>query len=87
MGSLGCEAEGHVDTHELEWLRRVRDLSQQLGSETDLATLTPRILTAALELTGAQRALLVAVQPPDPGGHAKIKVMASEGFHREGRRV
>ena len=68
-----------MNPRELEWLRRVRDLSQQLGSE-DPSQLPPRILDAALELTGAERALLVQLPPPDSSGRRRITVLAGRGF-------
>lgn len=60
---------------ELRWLRKVRDLSHQLGDETDAARLLARILDAAIELSGAERGFLVRAQ-----GKGKIRVEVARGF-------
>ncbi|HBP19833.1 MAG TPA: hypothetical protein DEA08_18830 [Planctomycetes bacterium] len=72
-----------MDPRELDWLRRVRDLSQRLGSEEDPAVLPGVILDASLELTGAERALLVAARPPDASGRRKVSILDSVGFTRD----
>jgi len=69
---------------ELVWLRRTRDLAQMLGSERDPARLPPRILDAAVELTGADRGFLVEVRGPDAGGGLQVKVLAARGFRHGG---
>lgn len=61
---------------ELQWLRRVRDLSQRLTAETDLTKLLPYILDSAIEITGAERGFLVLMSD----GAASIK--EARGFER-----
>lgn len=68
-----------MEPRELVWLRRSRDLCQMLGSERDPRRLPARILDAALELTGAERAFLVRVQP-GPAGAPRLRVLAGRGF-------
>jgi len=66
---------------ELLWLRRLRDLSQQLVSE-DANKLLPMILDAAIELAQAERGFLVRVDETG-GGRPKIKVEVARGFAKE----
>src|SRR5687767_10426479 len=54
--SYGCTMD---PARELEWLRRLRDLSHQMATEKDPQALLRRILDAAVELTGAERGFLV----------------------------
>jgi transcriptional regulator with GAF, ATPase, and Fis domain len=73
-----------LDSRELEWLRRVRDLSQMLGSEEDPTRIPPLILKASRDLTGAERAFLVRVEGPDSAGAYDLKVLATHGFRQDG---
>ncbi len=61
---------------ELKWLRQVRDVSQRLASETEMSTLLPFILDAAVEITGAERGFLVLL------GNGAAKVKEARGFDR-----
>lgn len=65
---------------ELLWLRRLRDLSQRLGSEADPTALPKAILRAAREMTEAERAVLVSVEGPDSAGKLKVHALAASGF-------
>lgn len=67
-------------SRELLWLRRLRDLSQRLGSEEDPARLPRAILEAAREMTDAERAVLVRVEGPDSQGDLKVQPLAAVGF-------
>ncbi len=69
-----------MNSRELVWLRRARDLSQMLGSEEDTARVPPLILEAALKLTEAERAFLVRVEGPDTEGGYRFDVLATRGF-------
>jgi DNA-binding NtrC family response regulator len=69
---------------ELLWLQRVRDVAQDLAEETELAALLPRIVSAAMEITEAERGYLVRVTGRKPDGSARCRVEAAEGFHRAG---
>ncbi|RMG10016.1 MAG: sigma-54-dependent Fis family transcriptional regulator [Planctomycetota bacterium] len=73
--------EGSRD-RELAWLRKVRDLSQALALEHDTARLLPRILDAAIEITGAERGFLVRVLGKDAAGRPRLEVVAARGFDR-----
>jgi len=64
----------------LLWLRRVRDLSQALTAEKSPSRLIPRILDAAIELSGAERGFLVLLRGKDSGGRPKVKIEAARGF-------
>ena len=66
---------------ELRWLRRVRDLSHQLASESEVERVVPRILDAAVELAGAERGFLVLVEGPP--GAPTLHVVRARGFDRE----
>ncbi len=69
---------------ELLWLRRLRDVSHQLATETDVRKLLPMILDAAIELTQAERGFLVRVDPPRKGeARVRIKVEVARGFDQE----
>jgi transcriptional regulator with GAF, ATPase, and Fis domain len=75
------------ESRELLWLRRVRDVSRQLATETDLGKLFPAILEAAVEITRAERGFVVRVHPRDEPGSdssagARLKVEAARGFNR-----
>jgi transcriptional regulator with GAF, ATPase, and Fis domain len=61
---------------ELKWLRQVRDVSQRLASETEMSTLLPFVLDAAVEITGAERGFLVLL------GNGAAKVKEARGFDR-----
>jgi len=67
---------------ELEWLRRLRDLSHLLATQDDIETLLPMILDAAIDLTRAERGFLVRVGRAANGG-PKIKVAVARGFAKE----
>ena len=64
---------------ELEWLRRVRDLSHLLAAEQQVERLLPLILDAAVELTAAERGYLVRVELR-PGRRPKVRVEVAHGF-------
>ncbi len=69
---------------ELEWLRRMRDLSHLLADQRDVRTLLPLILDAAIELTRAERGFLVGVQEGKrEGSRVRIKVEVARGFAKE----
>lgn len=70
------------DARELDWLRKVRDLSHDLTRQRDLRALFPRILDAAVEITEAERGYLVVVEGRKPDGGRKVKVVAARGFGR-----
>lgn len=61
---------------EILWLRRLRDLTQALGTELERPKLIERILDAALELAEADRGFLVLVKP---GGGLKIRAARGIG--------
>ncbi|MEZ6185901.1 MAG: sigma 54-interacting transcriptional regulator [Planctomycetota bacterium] len=67
-------------SRELEWLRRVRDLSQALAAEKSPTRLIPRILDAAIELSRAERGFLVLLRGKDSSGRPKVKIEAARGF-------
>ena len=70
------------DARELDWLRKVRDLSHELTRQRDVRALFPRILDAAIEITEAERGYMVVVQGRKPEGGHKVKVVAARGFGR-----
>ena len=70
------------DARELDWLRKVRDLSHELTRQRDLRALFPQILDAAIEITEAERGYVVVVQGKKPDGGHKVKVVAARGFGR-----
>ena len=72
--------QDRYQARELVWLRRLRDLSQRLGSERDATTLPKAILRAAREMTEAERAVLVSVEGPDSAGKLKVHALAASGF-------
>ena len=67
-----------TEAREVVWLRRVRDLSRELVGGTDPADLLQRVLGAAIELTGAERGLVVRVKTP--GAKPSVRVEAARGF-------
>ena len=67
---------------ELLWMRRVRDLSHMLASERQVDKLLPRILDAAIELTGAERGFLVRLRDSQAGGRLRFKVDVARGFNK-----
>ncbi len=71
-----------MNEREVEWLRRLRDLSHLLATQRDVQTLIPMILDAAIELADAERGFLVRVTE-GPGGKTKIKVDVARGFAKE----
>jgi len=65
-------------SREQRWLRRIRDLSQRVGAETDQERILPLILDAAVELTEAERGFLVVVEPG--AGAEGMRVAEARGF-------
>jgi DNA-binding NtrC family response regulator len=65
---------------ELLWLRRVRDLSDRLVVERDLGALLDAIVDAALELSDAERAFLVLVEPAPGRDKPAFRVRSARGF-------
>ncbi|MEZ6188436.1 MAG: sigma 54-interacting transcriptional regulator [Planctomycetota bacterium] len=72
--------QDRYQARELVWLRRLRDLSQRLGSEQDPGALPKAILRAAREMTEAERAVLVSVEGPDSSGKLRVHALAASGF-------
>lgn len=68
---------------EILWLRRVRDVAQDLADETDLDVVLPRILDAAIEITEAERAYLVRITGKKSDGDYSCKVVSARGFQRD----
>ena len=67
---------------ELEWLRRLHEISRRLATEREVRALLPAIVDGAIELTEAERGFLVLVE--DGGGkRRRIRVEAARGFARE----
>ena len=68
---------------EILWLRRMRDLSHRLVTETEVRVLLPLILDAAIELAQAERGFLVRFDGKNQQGKPKIKVEVARGFAKE----
>lgn len=67
---------------EIQFLRRVRDLSHLLTRERDLKSLLGLILDAAIELIAAERGFLVRVQGRKPDGGYRFNVEVARGFDK-----
>jgi transcriptional regulator with GAF, ATPase, and Fis domain len=68
---------------EVEWLRRANELASDLARESDARKLLPRVLDAAVELTGAERGYLVRVKGRKPGGGWSLRVEVARGYAGE----
>lgn len=81
---LVLRAEGDVDA-EARALYRVLELNAQLLSDHDLDTLLKMILSSAIELTGAERGL-VLLPPPDPeNGILEVRAVSARAADPEER--
>ena len=67
---------------EVTWLRRVCELSHELAQSAGTKDLFPRILEAAIELTGAERGLVVRLTSPGPP-RPHVRVESARGFTGE----
>jgi transcriptional regulator with GAF, ATPase, and Fis domain len=68
------------DERERLWLSRVCKLCHLLASESQAGSLFPRILDAAVELTGAMRGFLVLIKGRKSNGSFHLHIEEARGF-------
>jgi serine/threonine-protein kinase PknK len=68
------------------WLNRVCKLCHDLATEQELTRLFPRILDAAIEITGAQRGFLVLLEGQKADSGFRFRVQEARGFDQSALR-
>ncbi len=66
--------------HDNLWFEQLRQLSSRMAAESDVTTLLPTILDAALQVTAAERGYLVRVLGRKPEGGYRFEIAVARGF-------